>query len=121
MQSIVSNSSRDWIGFFLPCFYTKISSISAENGNYDTALWFLEKSSAIFQASVPLSSDIFIQIYEDMAQIYIKKQDIVKTLESYEKVLKLQLERLPSNHLKLALTYSAIAELLVLEKDMTKR
>ncbi len=45
---------------FIACFYFKISSICSKNGNYDTALCFLQKSLTIYQTSIPPSSEVFI-------------------------------------------------------------
>ncbi|CAF1429628.1 unnamed protein product [Adineta steineri] len=85
--------------------YHLLGMIKNDQGEYQEALTYYEKSRDIYEETLP-SNDINLgNIYNDIGVVYEDMGDYPKALSYYEKALSIQQQSLPSNHSDLALSY----------------
>ncbi|CAF1278881.1 unnamed protein product [Adineta steineri] len=88
--------------------YHLLGMIKNDQGEYQQALTYYEKSRDIYEETLP-SNDINLgNIYNDIGVVYEDMGDYPKALSSHEKALAIKQQSLPSNHPSLGGPYSNI-------------
>ncbi|CAF1248519.1 unnamed protein product [Adineta steineri] len=88
--------------------YHLLGMIKNDQGEYQQALTYYEKSRDIYEETLP-SNDINLgNIYNDIGVVYEDMDDYPKALSSHEKALAIKQQSLPSNHPSLGGPYSNI-------------
>ncbi|CAF1439641.1 unnamed protein product [Adineta steineri] len=88
--------------------YHLLGMIKNDQGEYQQALTYYEKSRDIYEETLP-SNDINLgNIYNDIGVVYEDLGDYPKALSSHEKALAIKQQSLPSNHPSLGGPYSNI-------------
>jgi len=84
--------------------------MKAEQGDYQQAIRFYEKTISIEEKSIPLplSSLVNTYNYNNMSGVYAKLHDYTNAIVYSEKSLTIKQQILPANHHDLAVTYNRI-------------
>ncbi|CAF1428100.1 unnamed protein product [Adineta steineri] len=85
--------------------YGQLGSIKANQGEYQQALTYYEKSLAIYEKTLPSNHSDLALSYMGIGNVYDNMGDYPKALSSHEKALVIQQQSLPSNHLDLGASY----------------
>ncbi|CAF0819024.1 unnamed protein product [Adineta steineri] len=88
--------------------YHQLGSIKNDQGEYQEALTYYEKSLAIDQKTLPSNHLNFTKSYNNIGVVYDSMGDYPKALFHYEKALAIRQQSLPSNHPDLAKSYNNI-------------
>jgi tetratricopeptide (TPR) repeat protein len=88
--------------------YEKLATIKFNNGSYDEAYFFLEKTYQIQKRILPSNDYNLISLYNKMGVSNSKMGKFQKALIYYHKALKIEKEILPFDHRDLAVTYDNI-------------
>ncbi|CAF1474301.1 unnamed protein product [Rotaria sordida] len=88
--------------------YHHLGLMKDDQGQYDVAIDFYEKSLAICEKILPPNHPSLATSYNSIGLVYDNMGDYSKALEFYEKALKIREEALSSNHPDLAIPYGNI-------------
>ncbi|CAF4162823.1 unnamed protein product [Adineta steineri] len=88
--------------------YHQLGIIKDDQGEYQEALPYFEKSLAIFQKTHPSNHHRLGTSYNNIGMVYDSMGDYPKALSYYEKALEIQRESLPPNHPDLTASYNNI-------------
>jgi tetratricopeptide (TPR) repeat protein len=88
--------------------YGQIASAKYQQGEYEEAITFYEKSLEIKQKTLPPNHLSFASTYNNIGAVYQNMGDYSKALSSYEKALEIDQQSLPPNHPDLAHSYNNI-------------
>ncbi len=88
--------------------YNQLGSVKYQEGEYQEAIRFYEKSLAIYQQSLPPNHPDLASSYNNIGGVYHNMGDYPKALSSYEKALAIKQQSLPPNHPDLANSYNNI-------------
>ncbi|CAF0851864.1 unnamed protein product [Adineta steineri] len=88
--------------------YGQLGSIKNDQGQYQEALSYYEKSLAIYQETLPANHLNLAMSYNNIGNVYDNMGDYPKALSSHEKALAIRQQSLPSNHPDLASSYNNI-------------
>ncbi|CAF0867678.1 unnamed protein product [Adineta steineri] len=88
--------------------YQQLGSVKYNQGDYQEALTYYEKSLIILQKVFPLNHPDLGDSYNRIASVYYSMGDYPKALSYYEKGLAIQQQSLPSNHPDLGASYNNI-------------
>ncbi|CAF1475828.1 unnamed protein product [Adineta steineri] len=88
--------------------YHQLGEIKYNQGEYQEALTYCEKSLAIDQKTLSSNDLNLTYSYNNIGLVYDKMGDYPKALSSHEKALAIRQESLPSNHPDLGASYSNI-------------
>jgi tetratricopeptide (TPR) repeat protein len=88
--------------------YEKLATIKFNNGSYDEAYFFLEKTYQIQKRILPSNDYNLISLYNMMGVSNSKMGKFQKALFYYQKALEIEEEILPFDHQDLAVTYDNI-------------
>ena len=88
--------------------YHMIGTIKTDQGEYEEAIKFYEKSISIQQEILPSDHIDFATAYNNIAGLYDKRGEYLKALSYYEKALPIYQEHFSSNHRHLATLYNNI-------------
>ncbi|CAF1337668.1 unnamed protein product [Adineta steineri] len=88
--------------------YDQLGSIKRDQGEYQEALIYYEKSLAIDQKTLPSNHLNLAFSYNNIGLVYDDMGDYPKALTYYEKALAIKQQSLPSNHLNLGASYNNI-------------
>ncbi|CAF1219629.1 unnamed protein product [Adineta steineri] len=90
--------------------YNQLGSIKDDQGKYEEALTFYEKSLVIRQKTLPPNHPDLAKSYNNIGLVHYNMGNYPKALSSLEKALEIQQHSVPSNHPDLATTYNNIGE-----------
>ncbi|CAF1081830.1 unnamed protein product [Adineta steineri] len=100
--------------------YHRLGWIKYNQGEYQEALTYYERSLAIYEKTLP-STDINLgNIYNDIGVVYEDIGDYPKALSSHEKALAIKQQSLPPNHPDLGVCYNNIGLVYHSMGDYTK-
>ncbi|CAF1095738.1 unnamed protein product [Adineta steineri] len=88
--------------------YNQLGCIRDEQGEYQEALTYYEKSLAILETILPSNHPDLGISYNNIGAVYSKMGDYPKALSSHEKALAIKQQSLPSDHPDLAMSYNNI-------------
>jgi tetratricopeptide (TPR) repeat protein len=88
--------------------YGQLGFVKDDQGEYQEAIIFYEKSLAINQQSLPPNHPDLASSYNNIGTVYAKMSDCPKALSYYEKALAIKQQSLPPNHPDLASSYNNI-------------
>ncbi|CAF1541377.1 unnamed protein product [Adineta steineri] len=88
--------------------YHQLGSIKDDQGEYQEALTYYEKSFAIYQETLPSNHLNLANTHNNIGVVYRKMGDYPRALSSHEKALAIQQQSLPSNHPELGASYNNI-------------
>ncbi|CAF1283859.1 unnamed protein product [Adineta steineri] len=88
--------------------YDQLGSIKLNQGEYQEALTYYEKSLAIDQKTLPSYHLNLAHSYNNIGVVYDNMSDYPKALSYYEKALAIQQQSLPYNHPDLGMSYNNI-------------
>ncbi|CAF1023362.1 unnamed protein product [Adineta steineri] len=88
--------------------YNQLGWIKDDQGEYQEALTYYEKSLAIKQKTLPSNHLNLAHSYNNIGSVYYNMGDYPKALSYYEKTLAIQQQSLPSNHPDLGMSYNNI-------------
>ncbi|CAF0750932.1 unnamed protein product [Adineta steineri] len=88
--------------------YYQLGLIKRNQGDYQEALTYYEKSLAIDQKTLPSNHPDFANTHNNVGLVYHNMGDYSKALSSHEKALAIQQQSLPSNHPDLGASYNNI-------------
>jgi tetratricopeptide (TPR) repeat protein len=88
--------------------YHQLGWVKDEQGQYQEAIRFYEKSLAIYQQSLPSNHPDLAISYNNIGLVYDNMSDYPKALSSHEKALAIRQQSLPPNHPDLAMSYNNI-------------
>ncbi|CAF1255758.1 unnamed protein product [Adineta steineri] len=88
--------------------YGQLGSIKDDQGEYQEALTYYEKSLAIKQKTLPSNHLNLASSYNNIGLVYCSMGDYSKALSSHEKALAIRQQSLPSNHPDLGKSYNNI-------------
>ncbi|CAF1422373.1 unnamed protein product [Adineta steineri] len=100
--------------------YGQLGSIKANQGEYQEALTYFEKTLAIYQKILPSNHLSLASTYICIGVVYMHMSDYPKALSYYEKTLAIQQQSLPSNHPDLGMSYNNIGNVYVKMADYSK-
>ncbi|CAF0999210.1 unnamed protein product [Adineta steineri] len=89
-------------------FYHQLGLIKYDQGEYQEALTYYEKSLSIKQKTLPSNHLNLASSYNNIGLVYYRMCDYPKALSSHEKALTIQQQSLPSNHATLGASYNNI-------------
>ncbi|CAF1401652.1 unnamed protein product [Adineta steineri] len=89
--------------------YYQLGWIKYNQGEYQEALIYYEKSLAIYEKTLPDSHPDLANSYMGIANVYYSTADYPEALSTYEKILAIRQQSLPSNHPDLGSCYNNIA------------
>jgi len=90
--------------------YNQIGSTKHNQGKYQEAIIFYEKSLEIDQKTLPPNHPDLAYSYGEIGNVYSSMGEYAKALSSHEKALKIRQNSLPPNHPDLASSYNNIGE-----------
>jgi tetratricopeptide (TPR) repeat protein len=90
--------------------YGQIALAKDEQGEYEEAITFYNKTIETFIKTFPPNHLRFASAYNNTGVVYESIGDYLKALSSYEKALEIQQQSLPPNHPHLAMLYNNIGE-----------
>ncbi|CAF1125229.1 unnamed protein product [Adineta steineri] len=88
--------------------YDQLGSIKRDQGKYEEALTFYEKSLAIDQKILPSNHPNLAISYNNIGLVHKNMRNYSEALSSHEKALEIKQQSLPSNHPNLAISYNNI-------------
>ncbi|CAF3796830.1 unnamed protein product [Adineta steineri] len=88
--------------------YDQLGQIKYNQGEYQEALAYFEKSLAIRQKTLPSNHLDLGNSYDNIGNVYYSMGDYPKALSSHEKALAIKQQSLPSNHPGLGNSYNNI-------------
>ncbi|CAF1138424.1 unnamed protein product [Adineta steineri] len=88
--------------------YHQLGGIKDDQGKYEEALTFYEKSLAICQKTLPPNHPVLAASYNNIGSVHGKMGDYPKALSYFEKDLEISQQSLPPNHPDLASSYGNI-------------
>ena len=88
--------------------YHQLGLMKYEQGEYQEAIEFYEKSFAIEEKITPLRHTNLAMSYNNISSVYSSMGEYPKALSSLEKALAIQEQSLPSNHRDLANSYNNV-------------
>ncbi|CAF4168483.1 unnamed protein product [Adineta steineri] len=88
--------------------YDQLGSIKRDQGKYEEALTFYEKSLAIDQKTLPSNHPNLAISYNNIGLVHKNMGNYPKALSSHEKALEIKQQSLPPNHPNLAISYNNI-------------
>ncbi|CAF4121396.1 unnamed protein product, partial [Rotaria sordida] len=88
--------------------YNAIGLMKDNQGQYNAAIDFYEKSLQITEKTLPSNHPNLATSYSNVGQVYNSMGDYSKALQFYEKSLKIREKALPTNHPDLAISYGTI-------------
>jgi tetratricopeptide (TPR) repeat protein len=88
--------------------YYLIGWAKRDQGEYQEAIKFCQKSIEIRQQSLPPNHSDLASAYNNIGMVYDRVSEYSKALSSYEEALKIRQQSLPLNHCDLAISYSNI-------------
>jgi tetratricopeptide (TPR) repeat protein len=88
--------------------YGQLGSVKYQEGEYQEAIRFYEKSIQIEEKHKPINHQNLANSYLGIGAVYHNMGDYPKALSSYEKALAIQQQSLPPNHPDLASSYNNI-------------
>ena len=88
--------------------YGQLGGAKYNQGDYQEAIVFYEKSLAIYQKTLPSNHPSLASSYNNIGGAYYSMGDYPKALLSNEKALAMRQQSLPSNHPDLAASYNNI-------------
>ncbi|CAF1355184.1 unnamed protein product [Rotaria sordida] len=88
--------------------YNQLGLMKDNQGQYNAAIDFYEKSHKIKEKTLPLNHPNLATSYNNIGAVYDNMGDYSKALEFYEKALKIREKALPPNHPDLATSYNNI-------------
>ncbi|CAF1166528.1 unnamed protein product [Adineta steineri] len=100
--------------------YHQLGGIKDDQGEYQEALTYYEKSLAIYQKILPSDHLNFAHSYNNIGVTYKNMDDYPKALLSYEKALAIRQQSLLSNHPDLASSYMGIGSVYFKMGDYSK-
>ncbi|CAF1019657.1 unnamed protein product [Adineta steineri] len=86
--------------------YHQLGSIKDDQGQYQEALTYYEKSLAIYQETLPANHLNLASAYNNIGLVYYNMGDYPKALSCFEKDLAIGQQSLPSNHPSLGGSYN---------------
>ena len=89
-------------------FYNQLGLVKCNQGDYQTAIHFYEKSLESEQTYSPPDDPSFATTYNNMGGVYSITGEYSKELSFYQKALEIRQKSLPANHPDLANSYSNI-------------
>ncbi|CAF0820791.1 unnamed protein product [Adineta steineri] len=88
--------------------YVHLGAIKDDQGKYQEALTFYEKSLVIYQKSLPPNHPDLASSYNNIGNVHSNMGSYPKALSYYEKDLEISQQSLPPNHPDLAISYNNI-------------
>ncbi|CAF4167327.1 unnamed protein product [Adineta steineri] len=101
-------------------FYAQLGVIKYDQGRYEEALSYYEKSLAIYQRTLSSNHPDLAEHYNNIGAVSDSIGDYPKALSYYEKALAIGQESLPSNHYDLGASYHNIGIVYVKTGDYPK-
>jgi tetratricopeptide (TPR) repeat protein len=90
-------------------YYNQLGHIKHDQGSYEKAVWYHNKSLEIDQRTLFPDHPYFATSYNNVGGVYFHMGEYSKAISFYEKALEIQQKTLPSNHPHLAASYNSIA------------
>jgi preprotein translocase subunit SecA/nephrocystin-3 len=100
--------------------YNQLGSTKKDQGEYQEAITFYEKSIEIEEKSIPLRHQNLANSYNNIGLVYDSMGDYSKALSSYEKALAIKQQSLPPNHPSLGSSYNNIGNVYSKMGDYSK-
>jgi tetratricopeptide (TPR) repeat protein len=90
--------------------YDRLGSVKYNQGEYNEAIRFYEKSLEIYKKTLPPTHSNLAVSHNNIGNVYFNMGNYSKALSSYEQALEIQQHSLPSNHPDLAMSFNNIGE-----------
>ncbi|CAF1106927.1 unnamed protein product [Adineta steineri] len=91
-------------------YYGCLGSVKRNQGDYEKAIWYLEKALEMYQNTLPSNHLNLTALYNNVGNVYCNMREYSKALSYFEKAFEVQEKTLPSNHPSLAASYNNIGD-----------
>ncbi|CAF0714535.1 unnamed protein product [Adineta steineri] len=101
-------------------YYVCLGYVKNDLGDYEKAIWFLEKALEIQEKNFPPNHPDLATSYNNIGSVYNSMGEQSKAISFFEKALEIQEKTLPLNYADLGKTYNNIGSVYFITEDYSK-
>jgi tetratricopeptide (TPR) repeat protein len=90
------------------CYYNNLGYLKDHQGDYEKAIWYYEKSLAMYRKTLPQNHPDMATLYTNIGIVYDNMTEYSKALSFHEKALEIEQKTLSRNDPSLAISYNNI-------------